>query len=229
MELSLQEAWQLWLTGKLPNEAVVWHVPIFWWGRIGITCQLAAAIPLLFEIVGYERLRYGGERLHKGFDPSQFFVGASGAIFWFFDFLLDILSWNGFETSPSGRYSKTLLVRLTAILTVPCIVFVAIFTVVPEFQRLMAIVEGPFSLWKERSASHMVYYAIVVSLIGGTLLSALCASAAMAFLLVFLSVVAYVFLRPVSFMLAHRNLRVIVWTISLVVFLLGGHFTLLAA
>jgi hypothetical protein len=64
-EVGLLEAWRLWFSGNLMSDSLLWGVmKILWWGRIGKVIVLAAALTIVVDIIGPERLRSFGESLH---------------------------------------------------------------------------------------------------------------------------------------------------------------------
>ena len=65
IEVGLLEAWRLWFSGNLTSDSLLWGVmKILWWGRIGKVIVLAAALTIVVDIIGPERLRSFGESLH---------------------------------------------------------------------------------------------------------------------------------------------------------------------
>lgn len=66
-KVSLMEAWKLWLSGNQVHDSLLWGVNILWWGRIGKLVQFAAALTIIAEIIGPERLRSFGNSMHATF------------------------------------------------------------------------------------------------------------------------------------------------------------------
>lgn len=63
-EVGLIGAWTLWSSGQLESNITLCRTSILWLGRVGKLVQLVAAMAILAEIVGPERLRQFGESLH---------------------------------------------------------------------------------------------------------------------------------------------------------------------
>ena len=70
-QVSLFEAWRQWLSGNLVHESVLWGFSILWWGRIGKIVQFAAALTIIADIIGPERLRLFGNSLHGAFSLKK--------------------------------------------------------------------------------------------------------------------------------------------------------------
>lgn len=69
--VGLIEAWQLWFSGKLPDDSLLWGHTILFWGRLGKGIEFVAALTIVFEIIGSERLRRFGDSLHEGFSLQK--------------------------------------------------------------------------------------------------------------------------------------------------------------
>ena len=63
MNVSLLEAWRLWLSGEPLAGMDLWGLSITWWGRIGKILEFVAAYGVIVEIAGPTRLRKYGESL----------------------------------------------------------------------------------------------------------------------------------------------------------------------
>ncbi len=64
---ALFELWQDWLRGAIGSGAELWGLDLIWWGRIGKLLQFAGGVTILSEIIGPQRLREFGGRLHSTF------------------------------------------------------------------------------------------------------------------------------------------------------------------
>jgi hypothetical protein len=69
-EISIVEAWTLWLSGHLSPNALIWGVSIFWWGRLGKMMQFVAAITIVADIIGPEKIRRFGASLQGAITPT---------------------------------------------------------------------------------------------------------------------------------------------------------------
>jgi hypothetical protein len=56
-KVNLLEAWRIWFSEGETRNLTLWGLKILWWGRIGKVVQLIAALTILAEIIGPERLR----------------------------------------------------------------------------------------------------------------------------------------------------------------------------
>lgn len=66
LAVGLFEAWKLWISGNIQN-SMLWGMEILWWGRMGKLFQFAAALAIIAEIIGPDRLRIFGNSLHETF------------------------------------------------------------------------------------------------------------------------------------------------------------------
>ncbi|MBP6902563.1 MAG: hypothetical protein KBC73_20905 [Burkholderiaceae bacterium] len=66
-ELSLLQAWSLWLDGPLPADATYLGLKMFVWARAGKVLQFLGGATILAEIIGTQRLRQFGASLHALF------------------------------------------------------------------------------------------------------------------------------------------------------------------
>ncbi|MER6509422.1 hypothetical protein ABT158_21550 [Nonomuraea sp. NPDC001636] len=65
IDVSLYDAWQLWLSGKSAAGTKLWGVPMIWWGRGGKIVSFIAAATVLLDVVGPERLKQYAERARR--------------------------------------------------------------------------------------------------------------------------------------------------------------------
>jgi len=65
MNIGLRHAWSLWASGDLDSNDQLWGLPMFWWGRIGRITEFVAALTIIAEIIGTQRLRAFGYRLRE--------------------------------------------------------------------------------------------------------------------------------------------------------------------
>ena len=63
-EISILDAWILWLAGHLSPHSTIWGVSIFWWGRLGKMMQFIGAATIIADIIGPEKIRAFGSSLH---------------------------------------------------------------------------------------------------------------------------------------------------------------------
>jgi hypothetical protein len=60
------QAWDAWGRHKLTQDLFLWHVQLFWWGRIGKMLQLLGALTVIAELIGYKRLDEFSASLRAG-------------------------------------------------------------------------------------------------------------------------------------------------------------------
>ena len=70
-EITIRQAWLAWLDGTNINDMRLWGLEILWWGRFGKIAELVAALAIIAEIVGPDRLNALAIRLHVALDFSQ--------------------------------------------------------------------------------------------------------------------------------------------------------------
>ena len=63
-EVSYIDVWRIWFAGKETSTYVLWGIELLWWGRVGKIVQLIAALTVIAEIIGPDKLRSFGESLH---------------------------------------------------------------------------------------------------------------------------------------------------------------------
>ena len=69
-KIGFLEGLDLWLEGALtPDEVWLLGLTIRWWGRIGQAFQLVSGLAILTEIIGVDRIRGFGARLHGVVTP----------------------------------------------------------------------------------------------------------------------------------------------------------------
>ncbi len=56
-EIGLYDAWRAWISGTEVRDHVLWGISILAWGRIGKILEFLAAITVVAEIIGRERLK----------------------------------------------------------------------------------------------------------------------------------------------------------------------------
>jgi hypothetical protein len=82
MNADLVEIWRTWLSGESVTDSELWGVSMLWWGRIGKLLQLFAALTIVVEIVGPERLRRFGRSAHRRVEPATAWRIATGTYRW---------------------------------------------------------------------------------------------------------------------------------------------------
>jgi hypothetical protein len=85
--VSLWQAWALWLSGDSPHEMYLWGMKILWWGRIGKFVAFAASLTIIADIIGPERLRIFGNKLHTQFTLSKAKAMVLATLKWYWGFM----------------------------------------------------------------------------------------------------------------------------------------------
>jgi hypothetical protein len=71
MNITIIQAWKLWLLGNLQPDYMLWGINLFIWGRIGKIVQFIAALAIIAEIIGPDKLRAFGNGLHGAFTINK--------------------------------------------------------------------------------------------------------------------------------------------------------------
>src|SRR3989442_1077505 len=61
MDVGLSDAWRMWSSGDLDGGDQLWGVSILWWGRIGKLAEFVAALTIVAEIIGPEKIKGFGK------------------------------------------------------------------------------------------------------------------------------------------------------------------------
>jgi hypothetical protein len=69
--LELFEAWQLWAVGRIPDDYVLWGLPITWWGRAGKLTSFISGLVIVVDLIGVPRFRSFGASLQTLFSLSE--------------------------------------------------------------------------------------------------------------------------------------------------------------
>jgi hypothetical protein len=72
MDLTLMQAWQLWLLGTDLHDHTMYGVKMLWWGRGGSILGAASGMTILAEVVGFERIAAFSDRLNASIDAISF-------------------------------------------------------------------------------------------------------------------------------------------------------------
>jgi hypothetical protein len=80
-------AWQTWSTGVRVEDLSLWGADVFYWGRVGKAVEFVAAIVVIAEVLGRERLNDFANRLLDQFCPESGLwrlpsLPSTSAIFW---------------------------------------------------------------------------------------------------------------------------------------------------
>jgi hypothetical protein len=61
----LVNVWRHWLAGEPTSGLVLWTLPVLWWGRIGKMLEFTAVAAVVLDLVGPDRLRTWGRQLRQ--------------------------------------------------------------------------------------------------------------------------------------------------------------------
>jgi hypothetical protein len=223
-EVSYLEAWTLWLSGNQVQDSLLWGVKILWWGRIGKLIQFMAALTIIAEIIGPDRLRLFGNSMHGAFTLNK-------AKF----YLRDALNW----IKAVGRYIWTSLILLKS----PIKFFkgskeiAAAINVTQTFKAdnlnflvcLALTVTGVYWAWP-----HMTWWQIPIVLVGWYCSLLVTLSPIVTILLLFVFAFGGLLLdslliEPLAWMIERRHIEKWVKIISVLLLLVGFHFDLLSS
>ncbi len=218
-DLGIFEAWRHWRSGTLASDSTLWHVRIFWWGRIGAILQFIGGVLVVAEIVGTDRLRDFGRSLHgvlgvaavrKLFGETVAWYGATyrAARYIFVDSwaerdrpkektLFAPVLWNWFF---AVDLLISLLLAALLILTLRVIPTALAEVYFLGFWGFLAFTIGPA----------LTFVAVVTLLAVGMAID-------------------MAFIEPFAWLLEHPYLEKIIKTASLLLLLVGFHFDLLAS
>lgn len=76
------DLWSAWWHGENLRNVVVWGLPVFAWGRIGMLMGLLAPMVIIAEVVGVERLQTWGAGLGNRHDLKRSLLFVLLAFFW---------------------------------------------------------------------------------------------------------------------------------------------------
>ncbi|MFI6712853.1 hypothetical protein ACIBF7_40895 [Nonomuraea sp. NPDC050478] len=65
VDLSLPDAWNLWLSGRSISDMTLWGIPTIWWGRGGKVLSFLAAATVILDIIGPETLKAYAQRARE--------------------------------------------------------------------------------------------------------------------------------------------------------------------
>ena len=210
--MGLGDAWTLWLHGQLSPTLTLWGVKIFWWARFGKALQVIAGITILAEIIGAENLRKFGNSLHNGMSIEQSWSILRNSAAWYATMMKYLFN--------DGGKAKELLAETSKYNADIVNFFVCI---------ALGIAGGYFS---SNLYDHWYFYVpvgIVSSVLSmGTLGPIITVMMILAFI-IFGSVLDFLFVEPVAWVLERRGLERFTKLFSLALLLIGFHFDFLSS
>ncbi|PSN17972.1 hypothetical protein C7271_14950 [filamentous cyanobacterium CCP5] len=213
-DVSLIEAWSIWLSGDLPDSTLLWGISILWWERIGKIMQVLGATTIIADIIGPEEIRKFGSSL-QGRLPTDTLIQYLKQCFNWYAFIFrqtvlkDYLG-NASEVKPEKGHSRlNLLNYLVCLLLTGLIVHTA-------------------ELYAANWGALLVEFAIIYG----------CLVVSIAPLFTVLAIIGLttlglatnsLIIKPIAWFLEHPSLDRFTKIISLLLLLVGFHFELLAS
>jgi hypothetical protein len=209
-ELSLLDAWRAWASGSLGPKCQLFGVQLLFWGRVGKLLQFFAALTIVAEILGAQRLRAFGKSLHRFLSVDDLRHATQHSIKWVLA-LMRVLT--GPRVEDEGEFLRSS--RLSRFMF-----FVAAL--------LFVVVTMRFAQY---CGSWMigVVIAIVFMTIGGFLFTPIVAFLILGPLAVFGGVFDMLVIEPIAWLLERDALDRWVKVTALVLLLIGFHFDMLAS
>ena len=196
-------AWSQWVSGRLPDEFVLWGQTIRWWARVGIAVQLVGVLTIIVEIIGPTKIRAYGEGLKQRVENRKSL-----------EHLIWVLNWpkrlyqtvKNRSPAPNPEHIEKRIESFT----------VRLYTSLTTFMMMIVAIPDPTDI--------AVYPVLLfILLLAGLflLLSVLLAGTGFSF--------NSVVLMPMAWVLEHRFLSNTLKILSLLAVLFGIHFNLLAS
>jgi hypothetical protein len=210
--VGLVEAWAQWLSGKHTDDLLLWGMQVLWWGRIGKIVQTIAALTVLAEIIGPERLRSFGNSLRSGINLQKIH-----------DLWVLGLSWAGmmiryFLASLTFGLSRRFEIGLQLFDFFGLLLLTALLRVILWFYFM-------YRLWSDWSW----WSAMLVAGVSAGLLAPLLIGTAIFALTITGLVLDIAFIEPLAWTLERPRLDKWIKSVSLILLLAGFHFDLLSS
>jgi hypothetical protein len=214
-DVGLFEAWGNWGSGESLANLHLWGLRIVWWGRIGKLLEFAAGLVLLIDIVGPKRLKAFGQWLRTQATAKETLRFAFGTLRWA---KAQVLSW------VESRHKRALRVwnedrSLRTDLVSHTVQFVLALLLTFPLMRIIFDLES----WTD------YLIAFIPSLVLA-FLAAIPVTVCLIFAWAALGVVVdSLFLKPASWILEYEHASNGFKIASLILFVIGFHFDLLAS
>ena len=231
--LELIEAWQLWTVGRLPDGFLLWGWPIAWWGRGGKLISFTSALVIVVDLIGVPRFRAFGASLHQIFSPGFARRNILDSFVLFREMVASYFSGMAYAGSlkhkgaysfssedfydEAERHSQRAKRTRFYKLNLPFAILLALGYIVVRFESLTTYkILGLLKI-------------LVIFIAAFYLVVPLCILVAASIINGFLSLIDYLLIKPIAFVLEHPYLEKWAKFISLVCLVLGFHFDLLAS
>lgn len=211
-EVSIVEAWALWLAGNLPPNAMLWGISIFWWGRFGKMMQLIGGITIIADIIGPERIRGFGASLQSTITSIVLIQYLKDCFEWYVVIFRQTLMKEYDDETTSTESSRP---RQLDILNYLISLFLTIFLVLsinPQQAGWVVLIEAAviFACLLVSISPIVTVLVIVVLILLGLLINS-------------------IFVKPLAWTLENPSLDRLTKIASLFLLLIGFHFELLAS
>lgn len=212
-EISIFDAWTLWLSGRLSPNLTLWGVSIFWWGRFGKIMQVVGAVTIVADIVGPEKIRSLGNSLHSAITPTILMEFLNDCFEWYkvvfrHTFMKDYVD----EAPAAKKHSNQFKINILNYLTCFLLTILVIFAINPKESGWVLFVEAA-----------IIFFCLLVSL--SPLVTVL-------FILAFIAtglMINAILIQSLAWFLEHPALDKLTKLASLLLLLIGFHFELLAS
>jgi hypothetical protein len=212
-EISIVEAWSLWLSGRLSPNVMILGVSIFWWGRLGKVMQFVGAATIIADIIGPERIRHFGSSLHGAITARVLLRFLKDCFDWYqIVFRYTLMKDYTDEVISAKKQPKQVKLDILNY----CICFL-----LTTFVILLAGL--PPTSWVFLVEAAIIFGCLLVS-VSPILTVLIVFSAAISSL-----VINAVLIQPLAFALEHPSLDRLTKIVSLLLLLAGFHFELLAS
>lgn len=211
-EISIFEAWKLWLTDHLPSDVIIWGVNVFWWGRLGKMMQFVGAITIIADIIGPEKIRSFGASLHTAITRANLIRFLEDCFEWYTVIFRYTLMKDYTDEAPSKKTAR--YTRLDAINYVICFLITVLIIVLAKLYS---------TGWIVLIEAAIIFGCLLVSI------SPLITVFVIVFLIGFELVINFFFIKPLAWTLEHPSFERFTKVISLLLLLIGFHFELLAS
>lgn len=226
IDISYFEAWTKWLDGERLDGLKMYGLQILWWGRIGKIVGLISALAIVAEILGAERLRSFGTSMRT----QTLAVGARTRAIrtfkwlgWFWTAYLagslahyrqsetDAASHRQLEKEASEEAGKFPIDGVNGTLTLAFVAYYAI------------------QAWLERGLVAGLVVGIFAAVFGYLLLAPLALLTVNVVLMISISLVDFLAVRPVAWVLEQHQVDKLIKIGSVVLLVAGFHLDLLAS
>ena len=222
--VTLLQAWRFWFEGCPTGKLVLWGYQVFWWGRLGKVIELASALTIVAELIGSDKLHKFGRMLKINFGHRSF-------MFFIRNITLSIKAFSGYQKGSNELSSRAalflkeirtpllVLALFSMLLTngnIAMVLFLIILSIaVNILYKAASIIVGLLEEDKYKRA-------LLLEISSMGLLVSLP-------VIILLTVVETLLFKPIAWLLEGQFRDKLIKLISILLFLLGFHFDLLAS